>query len=226
MDISSKLPSDVSAGTAAIMAPGRRHQRRAAVLSVLAGLIWPLQAAVVAWAIGAVLSGASPSPLAAILGFGGLGLLRVALTTFAEAQAHNAADAILARARTEIVANEARRATDSAFGGAGSLAALAGEKLDLLAPYVSRYAPARAGDGAAAGHSGVGVLAVLGGRGCLADFWPFDSGFYGVGRHGRERGQCAPDGRNRHAERFSGRASLGIAGHSSFGRQDRGLAGI
>jgi ATP-binding cassette, subfamily C, bacterial CydD len=126
------------------MAPGRRHQRRAAVLSVLAGLVWPLQAGVVAWAIGAMLAGASPSALAAALGFGGLGLLRVALTTLAEAQAHIAADAILARARTEIVINEARRATDSASGGAGSLAALAGEKLDLLAPYVSRYAPARA----------------------------------------------------------------------------------
>ncbi|RGP36397.1 thiol reductant ABC exporter subunit CydD [Pseudotabrizicola alkalilacus] len=126
------------------MAPGRRHQRRAAVLSVLAGLVWPLQAGVVAWAIGAVLAGASPLPLAAALGFGGLGLLRVALTHLAEAQAHSAADAILARARTEIVANEASRATDSAFGGAGSLAALAGEKLELLAPYVSRYAPARA----------------------------------------------------------------------------------
>jgi ABC-type transport system involved in cytochrome bd biosynthesis fused ATPase/permease subunit len=91
-----------------------------------------------------MLAGASPSALAAALGFGGLGLLRVALTTLAEAQAHIAADAILARARTEIVINEARRATDSASGGAGSLAALAGEKLDLLAPYVSRYAPARA----------------------------------------------------------------------------------
>lgn len=144
MDTSSELPSDVSAGTAAIMAPGRRHQRRAAVLSVLAGLVWPLQAGVVAWAIGAVLAGASPSAIATALGFGGLGLLRVTLTTLAEAQAHSAADAILARARIEIVANEARRATDSAFGGAGSLAALAGEKLDLLAPYVSRYAPARA----------------------------------------------------------------------------------
>lgn len=144
MDNPSAMRSDASTLSTTILATGRRHQRRAAALSVLAGLVWPFQAGVVAWAIGAVLAGASPSPLAAALGFGGLGLLRVALANLAEAQAHIAADAILFRARTEIVANEARRATDSAFGGAGSLAALAGEKLDLLAPYVSRYAPARA----------------------------------------------------------------------------------
>ncbi len=53
----------------------------------------------------------------------------------AEAQAQAAAEAVIAQARAEIVAAEARRADDSAFGGAGSLAALAGEKLDLLAPY-------------------------------------------------------------------------------------------
>ncbi len=114
------------------------------MLSVLAGLVWPFQAALVAWAIGAVLVGASPSPLAAALGFCALGVLRVCLTYLAEAQAQAAAEAIIQQARTEIVATEARRASDSAFGGAGSLAALAGEKLDLLAPYVSRYAPARA----------------------------------------------------------------------------------
>ncbi len=47
-------------------------------------------------------------------------------------------------ARAHIVAQEARRASDSAFGGAGSISALAGEKLDLLTPYITRYASARA----------------------------------------------------------------------------------
>ncbi|MDM7931484.1 thiol reductant ABC exporter subunit CydD [Tabrizicola sp.] len=124
--------------------PGQTGQRRAAAISVLAGLVWPLQAAVVAWAIGGLLVERSPAPLIAAIGFGGLGLLRAALTYLAEAQAQAAAEAMIAQARAEIVAAEARRAGDSAFGGAGSLAALAGEKLDLLAPYVTRYAPARA----------------------------------------------------------------------------------
>lgn len=144
MTKSPALPSDVSARLAAVLSPGHRYQRRAAGLSVLAGLVWPVQAAVVAWALGDVLTGASPSPLWAALGFAGLGLLRLAVTFGAEAQSQAAAEAILARARAGIVATEARRAGDSSFGGAGSVAALAGEKLDLLAPYVLRYAPARA----------------------------------------------------------------------------------
>lgn len=144
MDRSPAQQPDIPARQSALLAPGLLKQRWAAVLSVLAGLIWPLQAAVVAWAIGELLVGATPSPLIAVLGFGGLGVLRAALACLADAQAQTAAEAIIAQARTEIVATEARRAGDSAFGGAGSVAALAGEKLDLLAPYVSRYAPARA----------------------------------------------------------------------------------
>lgn len=120
------------------------HQRLAAVLSVLAGLIWPLQAAVVAWAIGGLVQGGAPSPWLAALGFAGLGVLRAALGYAAEAQAQSAAEAVITRARSTLVALEAKRAGDSPFGGAGSVAALAGEKLDLLAPFVIRYAPARA----------------------------------------------------------------------------------
>lgn len=135
---------DDSARQTALMAPALKRQRRAAVLSVMAALIWPVQAAVVAWAVGGLLAGTSPSPLLAALAFGGLGVLRASLVSLSESQAQAAAEAIIAQARTGIVAREARRLRDSAFGGAGSLAALAGEKLDLLAPYVARYAPARA----------------------------------------------------------------------------------
>ncbi|WP_236938075.1 ABC transporter ATP-binding protein/permease [Frigidibacter mobilis] len=126
------------------LAPGRRMQRRAAALSVLAALLWPVQAALVAWAIGALLTGAAASPVLVALAFAGLGLLRAGLGLLAEAQAQAAAEAVVAAARARIVAAEAARAQDARFGGAGSIAALAGEKLDLLAPYVTRYAPARA----------------------------------------------------------------------------------
>ncbi|WP_215905733.1 ABC transporter ATP-binding protein/permease [Thalassospira sp. TSL5-1] len=121
-----------------------RAQRISAVLSVLAALIWPLQAALVAWVLGQLLAGDIPSPLFAVSGFIALGLLRAVLTYFADAQAQFAAEIITEHARSSIIATEATRIHDSATGGAGSVAALAGEKLDLLIPFVTRYAPARA----------------------------------------------------------------------------------
>ena len=119
-------------------------QRRAAALSVLAALLWPLQAGVVAWALGALLTGAPASPLLAALVFAGLGLLRAGLGLLAEANAQATAAAVIAAARARIVEAEARRAAEGRFGGAGAIAALAGEKLELLAPFVTRYAPAMA----------------------------------------------------------------------------------
>ncbi|MFX0547068.1 thiol reductant ABC exporter subunit CydD [Roseovarius sp. S1116L3] len=119
-------------------------QRRAGLLSALAALVWPLQAALVAHALGGLLTGADISALGAALGFAGLGALRALLNVLSEAQSQAAAEAVIHAARTEIIAAEARRASEGPFGGAGSIAALASEKLDLLAPYITRYAPARA----------------------------------------------------------------------------------
>jgi ATP-binding cassette subfamily C protein CydD len=127
-----------------LLAPGAALQRRAALFSVIAALIWPLQAAVVAWAIGGVLQDAMSSPWLAAVAFGALGALRALLGYVAEAQAQAAAEAVTRQARTALVAAEARRTDDSAIGGAGSVAALAGEKLEMIAPFVTRYAPARA----------------------------------------------------------------------------------
>jgi len=137
-------PTRIKTLHADVLSPGAPLQRRAAFLSVLAGLIWPLQAAVVAWAIGGLVQGGVPSPWLAALGFAAFGGLRAALAYAAEAQAQAAAEAVITQTRTALVTAEARRADDSAFGGAGSVAALAGEKLDLLAPLVTRYGPARA----------------------------------------------------------------------------------
>lgn len=137
-------PEDSKNRNADVLLPGQSCQRQAAVLSVLAALIWPLQAAIVAWAIGGLVQGGAPSPWLAALGFAGLGGLRAALAYMAEAQAQSAAEAVISAARSALVAAEAKRSGDSTFGGAGSVAALAGEKLDLLAPYVTRYTPARA----------------------------------------------------------------------------------
>lgn len=135
---------DAHRTAARLLAPGRAMQRRAAVLSVLAALVWPLQAAVVATALGGIVAAKTVDPLWAAGLFAALGVLRAALGHFAEAQAQAAADSVIARARQSLVAAEARRADDSAFGGAGAIAALASEKLEMLGPFLTRYALARA----------------------------------------------------------------------------------
>ncbi|WP_239494550.1 thiol reductant ABC exporter subunit CydD [Roseovarius amoyensis] len=127
-----------------LLRPGRRAQARSAWLSVAAQLIWPVQAALVAHALGGLLTGVDVSALWAGLGFAALGGLRVWLGLLAEQQAEAAAEAVVHTARARILAAETGRAEDSPFGGAGAISALAGEKLDMLAPYVTRFAPARA----------------------------------------------------------------------------------
>ena len=125
------------------LAPGRRERQRAALLAVVANLVWPAQAALVAFALGGLLTGADIAPAFEAVGFAALGPVRAILGVNAEALAEVAALRVVRKARAQIVDVEARRAADSPFGGAAGIAALAGEKLDLLAPYVSHYAPAR-----------------------------------------------------------------------------------
>ena len=126
------------------LAPGRLERQRAALLAVAANLVWPAQATLVAYALGGLLTGAVISPALVALGFIALGLVRAILGVKAEALAEVAAIRVVRKTRAHIVSVEARRAADSPFGGAGGIAALACEKLDLLAPYLTRYAPARA----------------------------------------------------------------------------------
>lgn len=144
-----KLPSkDAENSTTraldAVLKPAHALQRRSAILSVMASLIWPVQAVVVASILGGLLTGVDVSPLLAAMAFAVLGALRAILGMVAETHAHAAAEIVIRTARARIVAVEARRGAGSPFGGAGSLSALAGEKLDLIAPYVTRYAPAQA----------------------------------------------------------------------------------
>ncbi len=114
------------------------------MLSVLAGLLWVGQAAVVAQALGALLAHEAARPVLSAAVFAGLGALRAVLSHLAEALAQDAADAVIRQARLAIVAAEAQRTDDNPFGGAGAIAALAGEKLELLGPFLTRYGLARA----------------------------------------------------------------------------------
>lgn len=126
------------------MTPGAQLQRRASILSVLAALLWPLQAAVVAYALGGLLTEDEIPVLGVVSAYVGFGALRAWLSMVSEAQLQAAAEAVIHSARAHIVSVEATRAEDSRFGGAGGITALASEKLDLLAPFITRYSPARA----------------------------------------------------------------------------------
>ena len=140
----SAVSPPVIAARRTLLAPGEALVRRAALLSVLAALVWPVQAAVVAGALAGLLTGKAVSPVLAAGLFFGLGLLKAGLVHLAEAQAQRAADRVIAQARQAIVQAEAGRSEESPFGGAGAIAALAGEKLEMLAPFITRYALARA----------------------------------------------------------------------------------
>lgn len=129
---------------AELLSPAKRKLRRAALLSVLSAALWPVQAALVATALAAAVTGDAPSPCLAMGTFAALGLVRAALTYWAEGVAQDAAEAVTVNARHTLVRREAARAQDSALGGAGAIAALASEKLDLLTPFLTRYALARA----------------------------------------------------------------------------------
>ena len=119
-----------------------RQMRLASILAVASSLIWPVQAAIVAMAISGLLGPApGPGPVMTAVAFVGFGVARALMAYHAEALLFAAATKAVTAAREEIVRRE-MRATDS--GGAGSIAALATEKLDAIIPYITRYAPARA----------------------------------------------------------------------------------
>ncbi|HRK43666.1 MAG TPA: ABC transporter transmembrane domain-containing protein, partial [Gemmobacter sp.] len=111
---------------------------------MLASLLWVGQAAVVAQALDALLRAAPLQPILSVTLFALLGAARAGLTYRAETLAQTAADAVIEQARAAIVQAEAGRSDDNPFGGAGAIAALAGDKLDLLGPFLTRYGLARA----------------------------------------------------------------------------------
>ena len=125
--------------------PAAGAARRAGWLTVAAALLWLPQAALVAWALGALLAGdagATTGPVAA-LGFAALGLCRIALQLAAERLLARAADRVLAAERAALLARAGRQAPLAPGPGSAELAALAIEKLELLRPFVTRYQPAR-----------------------------------------------------------------------------------
>jgi ATP-binding cassette subfamily C protein CydD len=127
---------------ARIIAPVRDTLRRAALLSVAAGLIWPLQAALIAWIISIWVTGGGSDTGAAddtLLGIGGfvvLGIVRAGLDRLSGRLLFDAADRTIAREREILIRREARNPSEA---GSAEVAALAVQKLPLLQAWVTRY---------------------------------------------------------------------------------------
>ncbi|BAQ18740.1 ABC transporter ATP-binding protein/permease [Methyloceanibacter caenitepidi] len=127
---------------ARIIAPVRDTLRRAALLAVAAGLIWPLQAALIAWVIsiwvtsGGSDTGAADNALLAIAGFVALGVIRAGLDRLSGRLLFDAADRTIARERAILIRREARNPSEA---GSAEVSALAVQKLPLLQAWVTRY---------------------------------------------------------------------------------------
>ncbi|WP_172329626.1 ABC transporter ATP-binding protein/permease [Mangrovicoccus sp. HB161399] len=116
--------------------------RRAGLWRLGGELLWPVQAACLAMAIGGWVSGAGPLHSAALAaGFLAAGLLRSVLEARAARLAGETAEAAVAGLRRDLLAAETAR-LDRALSS-GAFAALAVQKLPSLKRYLARYRPAR-----------------------------------------------------------------------------------
>ncbi|KDB05490.1 ABC transporter ATP-binding protein [Defluviimonas sp. 20V17] len=107
-------------------------------------MLWPMQAALVAWAVSGWLHQA---PLSRTLWAGGgfalLGILRAVLDDLGGALLFRAADKVLAEQRARLVARESLRPPGGAGPSSAELGAIVAQKLPLLVPHLTRYRPAR-----------------------------------------------------------------------------------
>lgn len=123
---------------ARIIAPVYPLLRRAGWLSVLAGALWPVQAATIAWAVSGWAMGAAPLHRAWIAAtiFVACAVVRAALEHRSGALLYQAADQTIARERAVLITREARA---PAKEGSASIASLVVQKLPLLQPWITRY---------------------------------------------------------------------------------------
>lgn len=131
-----KSPSARQRAQARIIAPVSRCLRKAGMLSVISGLIWPAQAAALAWAISGWVSGEMGRTVWVAAFFVLGGLVRALLDQRAGGYLFDAADQTISRERAALIEREAR-----ARAGASSaeIAALVVQKLPLLQPWITRY---------------------------------------------------------------------------------------
>ncbi len=137
----SRQSSPATTAASAIETPVRGVLARAGALSVAAALVWPLQAAAVAWAIAGWIAGDLSRTLPAAAIFFAGSILRALLDHAAAGMLFRAGDRVLADTRARLIGREL-----SGPGPAPSaaFAALVTEKAALLLPWITRYRPAMA----------------------------------------------------------------------------------
>lgn len=123
---------------ARIIAPVSGELRAAGTLAILAGALWPVQAAAISWTIsGWVADGPDLRDTAiAVAIFILCGLLRALLGHLAGRRLYLAADRTISRERIALIRREARALSDA---GSASVASLMVGKLPLLHPWITRY---------------------------------------------------------------------------------------
>ena len=142
--LSKKSPDAAQSRFAQATAPEARSIRRAAALTVVAGLAWPVMAAAVAITFGRLVAGqATPAMIWAMTGlFLAAGAIRIGANHWAAARLDQAADRILARERTALLTSQDRLAPRAERATSATTAAMLTDKLPLLRPAILRHRPA------------------------------------------------------------------------------------
>jgi len=130
-----------------LLEPARRKLAVASAFGVMSALLWIPQAAAVAILLASLVTGEEAvfGPWAASAIFLVLGMARAALTSIAGGMAFAASDEAIARERAKLLASQAHRSpVVTGRHSSAEIASLAADKLDQVAPYLTRYAPAMA----------------------------------------------------------------------------------
>ena len=114
-----------------------RRLRRAAALVVAADLMWIVQAGFAALAIAGWVTEPGPSAGWLLAGFAIAGLLRAAARSASEADATRLGRSVVERHQRAVIDLAAMR--PDMVASSAEIAALVGDKIPLLAPYVARY---------------------------------------------------------------------------------------
>tara|TARA_Y100000815_G_scaffold232876_1_gene223753 strand:- start:1964 stop:3670 length:1707 start_codon:yes stop_codon:yes gene_type:complete len=146
-DLTESRKARADARLATMLALVCRQLSLVSLLSAIASLLWIPQAGTVAVLLSALISGEPGlfGPWIASGLFLAIGILRAALSWTAGGIAFTASDRAISRERAKLLAAQSRRSPVIAGQhSSAEIASLAADKLDLVAAYLTRYAPAMA----------------------------------------------------------------------------------
>lgn len=139
-------PSSESIRLGRALAPANAALKQASGLTVVSALGWVFQALAVAWMFSLLLDHRLQSwQIAAGVGaFVAVGILRALFDVWADRVVTRAADRVLALERAQLIKAQSTRTKQAgAQTPSAAIAALVGEKLESLRPYLTQYRPAR-----------------------------------------------------------------------------------